>query len=216
MFTGLIEKICTIKSVQKLTDTLRLEIDLQGLADDVKIGDSISVDGLCLTVVKISGTAARFDVSEESIRRSTLGGLKTGDKVNIEKAMKASDRFGGHFVQGHVDGIAKITNIVEKKDFADISFSAGIKLLFQMVEKGSVAIDGISLTISELKEDSFSVAIIPETWKNTTLSAKKIGDEVNIETDIIVKTVQRQLENMNMDQKNYKGLTMEKLRESGY
>ncbi len=212
MFTGLIQTVCTVKSASKTGDAMSLAIDLGPLAKETKIGDSIAISGVCLTVSKLSGNLATFDVSGETLEKSTIGRLKSGDKVNIELSMKPSDRFGGHFVLGHVDSIAAIKSIEKHNRFADIKFKTPPELLEQMVIKGSVAVDGISLTIAQMDKESFSVAIIPETLKRTTLGSAKPGDAVNIETDIIVKTIKSQLAKI-LPQS---GLTMEKLREMGF
>ncbi len=213
MFTGLIRAICTVKSAYTTSGGMHLTVDLGKLADESKIGDSIAINGVCLTVAKLRGSLAEFEVSGETLTKSTLGKLKSSSPVNTELAMKATDRFGGHIVQGHIDGVATIKEIVRKGQFADIKFTANPKLLAQMVGKGSVAVDGISLTIANMNEGSFSVSIIPETLKGTTLGAAKIGDMVNIETDIIIKTIKKQLENiLPAEQK----LTAERLKELGF
>lgn len=213
MFTGLIEAICTVKSVSRSAGGVLLTIDLGKLADETKIGDSIAINGVCLTVAGLAANLATFDVSAETLSKSTLGGLRPSSQVNAERAMKATDRFGGHFVVGHIDGTATIKAIDKHGQFADIRFSAEPELLGQMVVKGSVAVDGISLTIANMDENSFSVALIPETLKKTTLGKAKIGDMVNIETDIIVKTVTKQLEKI-LPQKQK--LTVEKLKQLGF
>jgi len=225
MFTGLIEAICTIKSVRPGAGGLTLAIDLGRLAEDCKIGDSIAINGACLTIAELAGNLATFELSTETLTKSTLGRLKSSSPVNVERAMKATDRFGGHFVLGHIDGIATIKAIkrqgqsvlrssaATKDEFADIELAADPELLNQMVVKGSVAVDGISLTIASMDENNFSVAIIPETLKKTTLGKAKIGDAVNIEIDIIVKTIKKQLEKI-LPQKQV--LTVEKLREMGF
>jgi len=213
MFTGLIEAVCTVKSVRRSENTMLLSIDLGGLAEDSKIGDSIAINGGCLTIAKLEGDVATFDLSGETLAKSTLGKLKPSSQVNVERAMKATDRFGGHIVQGHIDGTATIKAIDKHGQFADMKFAIPAELLDQMVVKGSVAVDGISLTIASMDRNSFSVSIIPETLKKTTLSGAKIGDEVNIETDIIVKTIKKQLEKI-LPQKQ--PLTAEKLKELGF
>ena len=213
MFTGLIETICTVKSVSRSAGSIVLTIDLGALADETKTGDSIAVNGACLTIARLQGGLASFDVSAETLVKSTLGNLKPSSEVNIERSMKASDRFGGHFVLGHVDGTAKIDAIDKSGKYANIKFAANPELLAAIVVKGSVAVDGISLTIAEVDIKSFSVWIIPETLKRTTLSKAKIGDYVNIETDIIVKTIKRHLDEI-LPKKQ--GLTTEKLRQLGY
>jgi riboflavin synthase len=190
-----------------------LSIDLGELADDGRIGDSIAISGVCLTIARLESGLASFELSGETLAKSTLGKLKPSSQVNVERAIKASDRFGGHFVQGHIDGKAAIKAIDKRGRFADMKFVTEAELLDQMVVKGSVAVDGISLTIASMDQNSFSVALIPETLNKTTLSRVKIGDEVNIETDIIVKTIKKQLEKI-LPQKQ--PLTAEKLRELGF
>ncbi len=213
MFTGLIETICTVRSVRQSESAMLLSIDLGELADDGRIGDSIAINGVCLTIAKLEGRIATFDLSGETLAKSTLGKLKPSSQVNVERAIKAGDRFGGHFVQGHIDGTATIKAIDKRGQFADMKFATGTELLEAMVVKGSVAVDGISLTIAGIDQNSFTVVLIPETLNKTTLSRVKIGDEVNIETDIIVKTIKKQLEKI-LPQKQ--PLTAEKLKELGF
>ena len=213
MFTGLIETICTVKSVRRSAESMILTIDLGKMADESKTGDSIAISGACLTIARLQGSLASFDVSGETLAKSTLGKLKPSSEVNVERSLKASGRFGGHFVLGHVDGTATIDAIDKSGKFANIKFAAKAELLGAIVIKGSVAVDGISLTIAAVDVKSFSVSIIPETLKRTTLGKAKIGDCVNIETDIIVKTIKRQLDEI-LPKKQ--GLTAEKLRQLGY
>jgi len=202
MFTGLIQQVCTVRSLSKSGGSAALTIDLGQLANQAKTGDSIAISGSCLTVSKLAGTSATFDVSGETLAKTTLGKLTPGTKVNIELALRADDRFGGHFVLGHVDSTATIKKIENKAgstssprgDFATFTFAAPKDLLDQMVPKGSVAIDGISLTIAELNPDGFTVAVIPQTLKETTLGQAKINQKTNVEIDIITKTVRRYLE----------------------
>jgi len=190
-----------------------LTVDLGELAGDGRIGDSIAINGVCLTITSLEGGLATFELSGETLARSTLGKLKPSSQVNVERAIRAADRFGGHFVQGHIDGTATIKAIDKRGRFADIKFAAGAELLDAMIAKGSVAVDGISLTIAGIDRDSFTVALIPETLNKTTLSQVKIGDEVNIETDIIVKTIKTQLEKILPQTQS---LTAEKLKELGF
>ena len=213
MFTGLIEAVCKVKSVRRGGGAMLLNIDLGNLADECKIGDSIAVNGVCLTITKFEGGGAVFDVSAETLSKSTLDKLGPSSEVNIERAVKATDRFGGHFVQGHIDGAATVKAIDKQGKFAEMKFSAEAELLDAMVVKGSVAVDGISLTISGIEKNSFSVALIPETLNKTILSKVKIGDKVNIETDIIVKTIKRQLEKI---LPQGQPLTAEKLKGLGF
>jgi riboflavin synthase len=213
MFTGLIETICRTISVRRSSTAMELTIDLGKLTNDSKVGDSIAINGVCLTIARLDGVSATFDVSTETLTKSTLGRLGPSSQVNVERAIKAADRFGGHFVLGHIDGIATIKQVDKYGHFADIRFSADPELLDQMVVKGSVAVDGISLTIAGIDKNSFAVALIPETLKKTTLDKAKIGDTVNIETDIIVKTIKKQLDKILPKEQK---LTMEKLKQLGF
>jgi len=186
---------------------------LRPLADETKIGDSIAVNGVCLTVAALEGNLATFDISSETLEKSILGKLKPSSPVNIERALKPADRLGGHFVLGHIDGTATIKTIHRHGQFADIEFAASSELLGQMVVKGSVAVDGISLTVAGMNESGFSAAIIPETLKKTTLGKAKVGDVVNIETDIIAKIIKKQLERILPKEQK---MTVEKLKELGF
>lgn len=214
MFTGIVQSVCKVISTARVGGGMKLCIDLQALAAEVKLGDSIAVNGLCLTASnKISGKIIEFDVSQESLSKSTISKLNTSDNVNIELALKADGRFGGHIVQGHIDGTAKVKSIQNKDSFRDITFSVDSALLDEMVIKGSVAVSGVSLTISAMDSNSFTVSTIPVTLKDTTLGQIKPGDEVNIETDIIGKMVKKQISKM---LPSGTGLTAEKLRQMGF
>jgi riboflavin synthase len=213
MFTGLIEAICIVKSVRRTVNAMQLTVDLGTLADETKVGDSIAINGVCLTVAQLSANVASFNISSETLRKSVLGKLKPGSQVNVERAVKAGDRLGGHIVEGHINGTATIAQIDRRNDFANIRFSVGPELLGQMVPKGSVAVDGISLTIADLDKGSFSAAIIPETLKKTTLGNAKVGDYVNVETDIVVKIVKKELDKI-LPQKHR--LTVEKMKSLGF
>jgi len=213
MFTGLIEKLGKVTAVRKTAAGMGLVVDIGAMAAGAKNGDSISVSGVCLTVAKISGAAAEFDVSGETLARSTLGKVGVGAAVNLEQAMRADGRFGGHIVQGHIDGTGTVKSIRKKGDFYDVTFAVPKELLDEIVVKGSVAVDGISLTVAAMDKESFAIAVIPVTWENTTLGKAKIGTTVNIETDVIVKTIKKQISLMLGEGK---GLTAEKLRKMGY
>jgi riboflavin synthase len=213
MFTGIIETLGKVKAVRKTAAGMTLSVELGNFAQTSKIGDSISVNGVCLTISKLSGTAADFDISSETLVRSTVSKLTTGAIVNIELSMKADGRFGGHFVLGHVDGTGKIKDIRKKGDFYDVVFSVSKELFDEIVVKGSVAVDGISLTVAAMDRDCFTVAVIPVTWEKTNMAGLKIGDSVNIETDIIVKAIKKQI---SLLVEPGKGLTVEKLTEMGF
>lgn len=191
MFTGLVEEVGRVLSLKKSSQSAVLKVGCQKITEDIKIGDSISVNGVCLTVVSFEKDSVTFDVSAETLRRSNIGILKTNDFVNLERALRFSDRLGGHILQGHVDTITKVVGI--KREGTGFLFSFKLPPAYRhlIVEKGSIGIDGISLTIAELYPDSFSVAVIPHTYENTTLKLKKPGDIVNLEFDIIGKYVEK-------------------------
>ncbi len=214
MFTGLIEAVCDVKSVAPGAATGgSLAVDLGGLAQECRTGDSIAVSGVCLTVTRLASTVATFGLSPETLERSTLGQLRPSSKVNIERAMRPTDRLGGHIVQGHVDGIGTIKAVRRLGKFADIEFAVEPQLLEQMVPKGSVAVDGVSLTVAGIGPDSFWVAAIPETLNRTTLGNAYTGGRVNIETDVLVKIVRRQLEAILPPKQ---ALTVDRLRQMGF
>jgi len=213
MFTGLIETTCKVKSASRVGDSMVLTIDLGVLAGESKTGDSIAINGVCLTITRLQCSLASFDVSAETLAKSTLGRLKPSSDVNVERSLKAGDRLGGHFVLGHVDGTATIDAIDKTGEFANIKIAAGTELLDGIISKGSVAVDGVSLTIANVNHRSFGVSVIPETLKRTTLGKAKIGDCVNIEIDIIIKTIKSQLDEILPKKQS---LTAEKLRQLGY
>ncbi|MCU0913735.1 MAG: riboflavin synthase [Planctomycetes bacterium] len=214
MFTGLIEAIGAVKSLSPGTGAGGvLVVDVGTLAGECRTGDSVAVGGVCLTVTRLAGTTASFGLSPETLARSTLGLLRPGAPVNLERALRPFDRLGGHIVQGHVDGFGTIRAFRRLGEFADIELTVDPELLGQMVPKGSVAVDGASLTIAEIGPDAFRVAAIPETLNRTTLGNAYTGGRVNIETDILVKIVRRQLEAI-LPQKQ--PLTVERLRQMGY
>jgi len=214
MFTGLIEAVCDVKSVSPgAAAGGSLVADLGELARECKTGDSIAVSGVCLTVTRLQGTTATFELSPETLERSTLGMLRPAAKVNIERAMRPTDRLGGHIVQGHADGIGTIKAVIRLGGFADMEFVVQPELLEQMVPKGSVAVDGVSLTIAGIGPEGFRVAAIPETLNRTTLGNAYMGARVNIEVDILVKIVRRQLEAILPPRQS---LTVERLRQMGY
>ena len=189
MFTGLVEEIGKVESIQNIGSGKRFKITAKNLLEDVKLGDSIAINGVCLTVVELFDNGFSFDISPESLTRSSLKNLKVGDFVNLERALKVSDRLGGHIVQGHVDTVGIITSISPIKEHTIFKIKIPENYLNLVVEKGSIAIDGISLTINEIKNNQISINIIPHTIKNTNLQFKKVGDLVNLEFDILAKYV---------------------------
>ncbi len=191
MFTGLVECEGVITRAERVSGGMRLEVYAPEFGRDMAIGDSIAVDGVCLTVVKFIRGAFLADVSGETLDRTTLGSLQQGSKVNLERAVRLSDRLGGHLVTGHVDGIGRLELRQPAGRFTVYQFQAPPSVMRYVVEKGSIAVDGISLTVARIGETGFTAAVIPQTEQVTTLKDKAIGAPVNLETDIIAKYVQR-------------------------
>ena len=191
MFTGIVEEIGKIKNIRRGSASCRLTVSADKVLEDVKIGDSIATSGVCLTVTDFDKSSLTADVMHESLDRSALSSLKNGDPVNLERAMPADGRFGGHIVTGHIDGTGRI--IKTRRDDNAIWYTVGADrpLLAQIVEKGSITIDGISLTVAGCGSDSFEVSVIPHTAAQTTLGGKRAGAIVNLETDILCKYVQK-------------------------
>ncbi len=191
MFTGIIEEIGTIEAVKKGTASVVLQIQAKQVLEDTKVGDSIAVNGVCLTVTSLYGRGFMADVMHETLNRSSLAKLKVKSHVNLERAMAANGRFGGHIVAGHVDGIGTISQIKKDDNAIWYTIDAAPEILRYVVEKGSIAIDGISLTVATVGEKSFSVSTIPHTNAVTTLNEKKTGDIVNLENDVVGKYVEK-------------------------
>lgn len=191
MFTGIIEEVGTVKAVQRSGNNSFIRIQADKILSDVHLGDSIAVNGVCLTVTESDGSIFQADVMNETLKRSSLGSLKTGSIVNLERAMSANGRFGGHIVSGHIDGTGVIISIKNDGIAVWYTIKADSNIMRYIVEKGSVAIDGISLTVAEVGTGNFSVSIIPHTAGQTILSSKKAGDIVNLENDIIGKYVEK-------------------------
>lgn len=213
MFTGLIEEIGFIDKVISQNSGGQLIIHAKTIQEGAKLGDSIAVNGVCLTVTNLTKTSFTADVMPETLKRSNLGQLQKGAPVHLERAMAANGRFGGHMVSGHIDGIGIISAKKNEGNATRIFINADPALLKQIIEKGSIAIDGVSLTVISVDAEQFSVGIIPHTGTQTTLLDKKIDDPVNLETDIIAKYIQRFLEN---NKQQDKPLTLEFLRENGF
>lgn len=213
MFTGIVEHLALVKKLSLKAGGGELFLDFVGFYNDLVLGESIAINGVCLTAKEISGRNVSFDVSGETLKKTTLGKLYCGEKVNIERALRVGDRLGGHFVTGHVDGTGTVQGKKQSANQCTMSFSTGEKFTDMMIEKGSVAIDGISLTVIDLVDSVFSVALIPYTLTSTTLGIKKIGDPVNIEIDMMGKWVKKLLTKM---QESKGGITQEQLIEQGF
>lgn len=214
MFTGLIEAMGKVVKVERSGVSARLTVSAPLPQDEIAMGDSIAVNGVCLTVVAKGGELFTFDVSPETLDRTAFRGFKASSPVNLERAMRLSDRLGGHIVSGHVDCVATISERRELSGNILLQFHIPSSSARYVVEKGSVAIDGISLTVNSVSDDGFSVNIIPHTALKTTLLGKRTGDEVNIETDILGKYVERLLASPKIG--GGEGLTLELLAKNGF
>ena len=193
MFTGIVEELARIKTIKPKTHRIRYTIAAKTVMDDLKIGDSISVNGVCLTIVDKEKDSFSMDLVEETLNKSNLGELKVEDYVNLERAMKVSDRFGGHIVQGHVETLGVILEKQMKDDEAVISVGLDPEWMRYCIPKGSITLDGVSLTITAINGNIVEIALIPYTLENTTLGIKEKSDTLNIETDIIGKYIDRLL-----------------------
>lgn len=207
MFTGIIEEIGKVREIR----SGMLEISASTVLDGTKIGDSIAVNGVCLTVTSLNGSSFTADVMPETLRRSNLGMLHAGSNVNLERAAAVGTRLGGHIVSGHIDGTGRIVAVKQEQNAVWVTISAGSEIIELIVEKGSIAIDGISLTVADVTDKDFSVSLIPHTGEVTTLLSKNIGEIVNLENDIIGKYVKKL-----MEKSEKKGITLEFLAENGF
>ena len=193
MFTGIIEEVGTVREIERGAQSARFTIGAEHVTGQTRIGDSITVNGACLTVVETVPGEVTFDAVYETLQKTALGALTVGDPVNLERSLAANGRFDGHIVQGHVDGVGTIASIREVDNSYYIYVTASPGLMRYIVRKGSIALDGISLTVVEANDKTFSVAIIPHTWDQTNLHVKRAGDTVNLETDVIGKYVEKLL-----------------------
>ena len=221
MFTGIIEEVGTLLATRKASKSESLTIEAPYVLQDAKVGDSIAVNGICLTATSISGNTFTADVMAETMRRTSLGTLHTGSKVNLERAMAAGGRFGGHIVSGHIDGTGTIANMEREENAVWVTIETTPQIMKYIIEKGSIAIDGISLTVATVSTDRFQVSIIPHTGEETILLKKASGDLVNLENDIIGKYVEKLMgigkkEESKLEHEKKTGITMEFLEEFGF
>lgn len=215
MFTGIVETVGRVLAVRPVPGGRRLTIDAGSAADGTELGASLAVNGACLTVAGVDGSRLDFDVITETLSCTNLGRLQVGHRVNLERSLRSDSRLDGHFVQGHVDGTARITNKNATDREQVLWFEPQAHLVPYIIPKGSVAIDGVSLTVAELREGRFSVALIPTTIQGTTLGDKNPGDGVNVETDMLVRTVVHWLQTTYQGTDDT-GLTLAKLQERGF
>ena len=194
MFTGIIEELGRVSAIEKQPDAIRLTISCGKVLSDLKRGDSISCSGTCLTAMEIDGTSFTADVMLETLKRSSLSEVKVGDVINLERAMQHETRFGGHVVQGHVDGVGEIISREKSDNWDWVRIRIPADLMKYVVMKGSITIDGISLTVNEVGDDHIAVSLIPETLEVTTLGYKHPGDKVNVEADVLAKHIERLLQ----------------------
>jgi riboflavin synthase len=198
MFTGIVEELGRVKAIEPQADALRLTIEGPLVVSDANRGDSIAVSGTCLTVVEHDANSFTADVMQETLNLTSLAGIKVGDSVNLERAMTAATRFGGHVVQGHVDGLGEIISRTPSENWELVQVRIPKQLMKYIVLKGSITIDGVSLTVNEVVDDFIGLSLIPETLKLTTLGSKQPGDKVNVEADVMAKHIERLLEARNI------------------
>lgn len=191
MFTGIIEEIGIVKEFRQNGNNALIIVECQKVLEDTKIGDSIAIDGVCQTVINLSSNSFSAQVSSETLNVTSFCKLKTGNKVNLERALTLSSRLGGHIVSGHVDGLGKIKNIQKLSEFYNIKIEVDKDLTKYIAKKGSITINGISLTVANITSNEFDVAIIPHTFENTSLNTLKSGDFINVETDVLAKYVEK-------------------------
>jgi riboflavin synthase len=220
MFTGIVETVGKITAVVSESEGLRLTISSGKIAEDVNLGDSVAINGVCLTVVEMRPPHLTFQAVYETVRRSSLSQLATGDSVNLERALPVGGRLGGHIMQGHVDGVGHIASIRPVGNAWMVYVDTTPEIMRYIVNKGSVAVDGISLTVAEAADRTFSLSVIPHTWENSTLKERRAGDRINIECDIIGKYVEKLLGGYiaggKSDLTPAQGVTMDLLARSGY
>ncbi len=215
MFTGIIEEMGQIIKIEKKEKSAKITIAAKKILEDIHLGDSIAVNGICLTACLISDSYFIADVMAETMHRSNLGALQKGNLVNLERAMSANGRFGGHIVSGHVDGTGMISSLVREENAVWVTIKTNEDVLKYVVEKGSIAIDGISLTVAFVDKSCFKVSVIPHTAQQTILLKKKVGDTVNLECDVIGKYVEKLLF-YQKQQPTKKGITLEFLQNNGF
>lgn len=218
MFTGIVEEIGTVKNIIKGSRSIKLAIAAQKVLENTNLGDSIAVNGVCLTVTALGKNGFTADVMPESMSKTNMGKLKPGDRVNLERALTLASRLGGHIVSGHIDGVGEIIDMEKDDNAVRVTLTASSKVMKYIVSEGSVALDGVSLTVAHLGESDFTVSLIPHTTQVTTLLDKKVGDKLNVENDVVGKYVERLLDfsAKNEIKEKKPSLSLSFLRENGF
>ncbi len=212
MFTGIIEEIGVVKDLKIISDNAKIYIDCKKVLEDTKIGDSIAINGVCQTVVDISQTGFSAEVSKETLDVTNFSSLKSGDKVNLERALTLNERIGGHLVSGHVDNVAKFISAQKINDFYNMEFEVAEETAKYIVKKGSITINGISLTVADIQNKKVTIAVIPHTFENTNLSCLIKGQNVNVETDVFAKYIEKFL----LNERTTSIITEDFLKENGF
>lgn len=212
MFTGIIEEIGIVKDFKLLSDNAEISIDCLKVLEDTKIGDSIAINGVCQTVINLTENGFSAEVSKETLSVTNFSDLKKGEKVNLERAMTLNERIGGHIVSGHVDSVATVVSVHKNSDFYDMEFKVSDEASRYIIKKGSVTLNGISLTVADIQGDLIRVAVIPHTFENTNLSCLKTGQKVNLETDVFAKYIEKFL----LNEKTSSVISEDFLKENGF
>lgn len=212
MFTGIIEEIGVVKDLKIISDNAKIYIDCKKVLEDTKIGDSIAINGVCQTVIKIFEKGFMAEVSKETLDVTNFSSLKSGDKVNLERALTLNERIGGHFVSGHVDNVAKFISAQKINDFYNMEFEVAEETAKYIVKKGSITINGISLTVADIQNKKVTIAVIPHTFENTNLSCLIKGQNVNVETDVFAKYIEKFL----LNERTTSIITEDFLKENGF
>ncbi len=212
MFTGIIEETGSIKNFEIKSDNAEIVVECSKVLDGTKIGDSISIDGVCQTVVNLSENSFTAEVSKETLNVTNFLELKSGDKVNLERALTLNERIGGHIVSGHVDGVAEFVSAVKNNDFYEMSFKVTNELSRYIVKKGSITLNGVSLTVAEIQNNAIKIAVIPHTFENTNFQNLKNGQKVNVETDVFAKYIEKFL----LNERTTSMITEDFLKENGF
>jgi riboflavin synthase len=216
MFTGIVETVGTVARIERRGSMQRATVRAPEILDDVVLGDSISLSGACQTVIAFDGETFQFDSVAETLRLTNIGTWTTGTRVNLERSLKVGARLGGHWVTGHVDGLARLVEVRQTEESAEIRLEVPAEIVGQIAQKGSVALDGISLTVTDVKGSEFGVAVIPFTLEHTTLADRRPGDRIHIETDVLAKYVDRLIHSDRESESQSDNVTLDLLAQAGF